>query len=656
MGEDVRRGSVLSTLFVEKISHFSFKNCRSGGVLYTLLFLLSITACNNLSNTLNRTPANLLNLANPSVGANGGAFLLDNILPSQQGSGTLYDLVGENSQFDTYCLGAYGTCQCEYTYTQPGVGQQTIQGANVYEESNLIRCTNTVPSGITSFSVVIATVNTAGVQTGYTSNSLTVNLNSGSFAGSTSFLDLSSAQSYVQAKRFQCRKHEFITNPMDNSTIDPFQSENTKVIYPFNFYTTNVSNSIQQLQNASVTNQDQSWECSLVPSADHSVQWWANPNVYSQDSCTDAFCASDYYMMDPPASLTSGTVGVTVPNANAKRRASFWLASKAYGVFQTPVTAANSPGTYVAPQTAIIGYAAKPIPSGSTSVCPSIPIPANSKWVKLWNFRATNLTPPQKVTGSTSMSNAQIACWTDSTAGVFLSCDTRQDIGGSTNGTPIDQLSGANVVASRVGILTSGTASACYDILLASSGTGSWASGQEYWRPSNYAFGSPTDFPVALLQQEPWNLYANISATKCKETAGDNIWRAMTSGNTCTVSSVAPNGVGDPTGTYISYGTPEDTSNIISTPLSIDNYTDYLFVVTDPSVNDSSMIASSLTQYIPLTFRSQSDCPGTDPRNTGTAGQCGNSADTVNWGIDTNDVNSNTATATYPLCALQFYQ
>jgi hypothetical protein len=99
--------------------------------------------------------------------------------------------------------------------------------------------------------------------------------------------------------------------------------------------------------------------------------------------------------------------------------------------------------------------------------------------------------------------------------------------------------------------------------------------------------------------------------------------------------------------------TPMDYSNQLTTvALSSDNYTDQIFVVTDPSVSDSDMLnnASSIQQYVPRTFRAASDCPGPaacDPITTGKT--------PITWGLNTEAVGVESGTAVYPLCVLQFY-
>jgi hypothetical protein len=658
-------------------------------VLASLALILS--ACNNIGNAA-RSLAAVGATSNDSFSStSAGDFVLQELVPDATSPGTIIDLIGTNSQFDTYCT--LGTCMCEFTYTATNGGTITSSVANTYEESNMLRCPNIIPSGVVNFSVRITVIstgtNTTGVATPtpipgdtageYVSNSVTGTFSSGALAGTSEFMDLSNAASYVPVQRFQCRKREFIPNPMNPGMIDPFQSQNPAVIYPFNYYTTNLGSSLLNQQQAT----DTTWECTITGTQDHSVQWWANPNVFSSATCTTSFCSGDGDLIYPQTTLTSGKIPVTDPTQTGKRRSSFSLASQSYGVFGVAVQAAIAPVSYVAASYATIGYGAAPIPSANgTSTCPNITLPPNSTWVKLWNFRATDIASAQKVTGSQSIASTAIACDSEhpgdgKTSGseLFPSCEMENDTssGGAPFGISLQSLGTANTtgIASRVAMFTgasststsstttsSASASACYNFSPANAvaqipwhnsnpGSPSTYAGADVWIPSAYAFDTTITTPGSVaIAGYPWNEYLNTSGATA--TSAPYKLDTVASGATPYNVWLKYNG-----SFAIPAATPMDFSNQLTTvALSTDNYTDQIFVVTDPSVSDSDMLnnASSIQQYVPRTFRAASDCPGPaacDPVTTGKT--------PITWGLNTEAVGVESGTAVYPLCVLQFY-
>ncbi|MBS1960248.1 MAG: hypothetical protein JST80_12295 [Bdellovibrionales bacterium] len=605
-------------------------------VVATLVASITLTtSCTKLS----RNPASKSSSSTSNaVISNSGNFVLSTVLPSQQSAGTQYDMIGQGGEFDNYCGDAASPCLCEYTYDQGGV----IQSASIaptYQETNLLRCANQVPSGIPNFDVKIVT----GDGSMY-SNTITVNLSSGTFAGSTLYLDLTGADSYVQAKRFQCRKHEFIKNPLDQNMIDPIQSEDPKVNYAFNFYTTNVSESLLQMQR--LANQD--WECTLTETQDRSLHWWANANVYSSSPCTDSFCSGDGELMYPQTSLVSGKIPVSNPASVGKRRGSFWMAKQAYGVFQIPVQAALAPKDYVSSTYGVIGYAAKPIPStAGSSSCPAIPLPAKSTWVKIWNFRATDITPPKKLTSSTSIASGDILCnpgaiTAPTASSVFPTCSGPRTIGSTVTafGSGLGSVVTTTDLASRIVILpTTGSGTlvpnACYNMALNFGAT----LADDLWTPSPIAFGDPGNGGLTIDQIKtlPWNVYLAQNATFnstsfVKETAAGmtSLWRD------------------DKNGALIA-AVPQD-SLIQTAVLSTDNYTDQIFVVTDANVDDTAMRnqAPSASQYKPVTYRTSNDCNGISRTACSTNRE-------LHWDVNVKEVGNAASADMYPLCVLQFY-
>jgi hypothetical protein len=520
----------------------------------------------------------------------------------------------------------------------------------------MIRCPNIIPAGVMSFEVKIIT---AGGTTGevYESNTLIGSFGpSGTLQGATDFVDLQSELSYVPVKRYQCRKSDFIGSPFDSTFLDPIQSQDPRVIYAFNYYTSNVGESLLAMQRNATT---AGWDCTLTPTLDYRTHWWANPLVLSAATCTSPFCIGDGELMYPPDTLENGKIPVSLGStANGKRRSSFSLLSKPYNVFNVPVIAATAPQSTVSSFYSMqnvdavlrlgpLGYAARAIPAlGGSSACPSVPIPSNAHWVKLWSFRATDLVPPRKVTQSSAASNSPIACFTKSGDGVFDSCNYSTTDG--NNGSPAGSgpllaslylsnpslLSFAARVALTAGVGEGRDPSACYKLD---------PSNIDQFIPSWFAFTDiSNDVNIILnnLRLKPWGLYSTYSGTAVIR-------------NTPALSPSPYQLTSAPT-----TGVPTDTlAPTDSQPMASDPYTDHLFVVTEVGVNDSAMISmgnggsSGMDYYRPVTFRSKAACSGYSLSTCNVSGYEGTQ---VQWGINTRDVNNPNGAEVYPLCVLQF--
>ena len=660
-----------------------------------LAFLFLISSCNNLRNPASISGSgNTNNLATPNSGT-GGSFTITGVYASQQAPGSLFDVVSSDGQFDVFCTGSYAPCVCEVKYNSPGIGEVINQGAVTYQETNLIRCQNVVQGGISSFELKVVSTGT-----GDHSNSIIVNMSSGGFVNTT-YVDLSQEDTYVDVKRFQCRKREFIANPFNNSIIDPIQSEDPKLIYPFNYYTTNVSNSLWALQNSGTQN----WECTLNPNSTNSLQWWANPVVFSAAACpsSSGFCGTEGEHINRYDSLEGGKVKAsTFSSAKGKKRSSFSLSKTQYGVFDMPVRASVGPstvsgsGSYETSTFDVIGYAARSIPViGGTSSCPtSVAIPSNAHWVKLWNFRANDITAPSYVRSSAAMTASGIACnplpdGSGNAQKVFPSCYLAEQnysfpvIEDSTkinspwrsvvlnsssiassaivtsltnnlsnfSSTFLIPANSLTTLTSRVGFLTSDGVHACYNIARMSDGSGAGGTpGKpvELWQPSAYA----GTYTVDSMKNLPWNIYnayalnsQNLSLTKaCVD--GSSKWLNDNSNNIACNSSNND--------FYLKQSEPFD--NLGANDLgkfTQNNYSDHLFVVTDPSVNDTAMINSTQTDNIPVTYRTMNDCKPTSDADTQSSLGC-NGSKQLSWGVSVQAIDNPTGPIVYPLCVLQF--
>ncbi len=620
---------------------------------FVLLFSsMILSSCNNIHMTKGTTPSTTILQSSPSSGM-GGAFQLTGVYASQQALGSVFDMIGVDSMFDTYCTGANGPCVCEYTYTSPGVGLTVVEEAVTYQESDLLRCNNAVPTGIASFEVRILAKGSND-----NSNTISVNLSSTAFVN-TNFVDLTSEESFKPVSRFQCRHRESVPNPLSPNMVDPIQSEDPKLIYPFNFYTTNVAQSLWSMQGTG----NQEWDCTLTPTYNYGMHWWANPYVFSASTCSGTpFCNGDSELVYPITQLSSDKVpasaGATAPNA--KRRASFYLAKQRYGVFDVALTAAIAPNTYTAGTYGSIGFAARTIPqAGGTSACPNIPIPSNATWVKVWNFAATDLKPPSYVDAtSQTFANSGIAC--NPAGDVFPSCFqfAKDKTAGAVSDfnswmpvqlhatsisaflqTPVNgaapqlsSFSDTTTLASRVVFLNnagSNPANACHNIT-------AMGDGMETWHPSPFGF---TGFSADEIKSLPWGLYQGVTqSNKC----GGTYNYVSAAGGPC-------NGLKN------NQYEPSDTQLHLS-KFTESNYSDNLFVVTDPSVNDTQMrnLASGVSQYRPVTYRTAGDCNCAS--QTGCPAGCSPSK-AINWHVDVKAPGSaSTSADMFPLCVLQFKQ
>lgn len=648
---------------VSQQNSFLFYFSKNKTLVSALVCLLSfsMSACMNFvenpSSAVSRSTASSGTTPDPSL--QNDQLVLVSVLPSQQSAGSQYDMIGKNGQFQKSCTNSNAPCKCEYTYEQNSLGTQTVTGNVTYNEVDLIRCVNAVPSGIQSFSVrVLQTDPTTGVT--MASNAIRVSLNgAGQFSNAESFVDLTSINAYVPVTRFQCRKRIYIPNPMDNGDgdgiIDPFQSEDPNILYPFNFYTTNVSASIVQLQIVSFasgsggtgTGSDGAadWECTLTPTLDRTLHSWANPYVFSKVPCsgvtTQSFCQSepDAKLMYPSSVLSAPQIPIH-GSAQGKRRSSFWLAGKQYGVFQIPVTAPIAPGNgYRNPTMGTIGYAAKPIPDARGSTCPLINLPTGTQWVKLWPHRADIQTSKYVAGGgSGSVGQSVIACNADqgSNTSAFKSCTASNGSGGYVGGLGSqfgtflnDNLTLTRIASFRSGAFSGGgiTPEVCYKTPV-----GTFGAASETWNPSPYFFHDLTPLPTLLdLKGFPiWNLYESASLG----------------------AGPAPRFLNAPA-TILS-----DTQGISIKDVSPDGFVDWLFTVSpvmhdreDVNLDDAmrNPANSSVDMYRPVTYRTRGDCDLSDDTGCPLGKQ-------VNWGLMGGGMSNNIGGSSgnvYPLCVLQ---
>ncbi len=637
-----------------------------------VLLILVTPACTNHGVRISRGPSSTLSQV--SATQTTGDFSLIQMSPDPISPGSVYALIGQNQEFEQYCNSGTSTCECEFSYQQPGIGAQILNVTPTYVEADMIRCPNQVPSGIESFDVRIRALPAQAGGTIYHSNRLTYSLGNGNNTNLNSaiYLDLSDENSYVPVQRYQCRKREFIANPLDKKIADPFQTVDPRVLYPFNYYTTNVSESLLRMQRGvaganGASTGDQSWECSLNATPDSNLHWWANPAVYSRTPCTNDFCSADGELMYPTASLSSGPVpALNFTSSNtAKRRSSFSLAKRAYGVFQTPLIAAIAPRDYLtsvySTSTSPLGWAAKPVPAvNGSSSCPAIALPEGARWVKLWNFRATSIPPSPVVADSISSSASTIGC---RPAKSFASCQralestvdpysrnfTRESGAGWT---PLDSTLPAGTLSSRVVMPTTGSteASACF---VHPNSAAFWSGSSDTWVMSRHKFNS--SMTTDMMKAYPWGIYSvNTTLNACNQ--GDPTNEEWMNNTPC-VNPMPPGSTGN-----LNNPTPGDAkTNLAFGSFSTQSYTDNLFIITEADVSDQQMTVDPPDEYTPVTFRAKAACMAGGAVSSTRVG-CPNNPDfqgtEINWLNSRTEINSGSISSqyVYPLCVVQFTQ
>ncbi len=646
-------------------------------ILLVVFSILFSSSCTNHGVKISRGPSSTFSQVSTSQAT--GDFSLIQMSPDPISPGALYALIGQNQEFEQYCNSGTSTCECEFSYQQPGIGAQILNVTPTYVEADMIRCPNQVPSGIDSFDVRIRAIPTQAGGTVYHSNRLAYSLGGGnnSNLNSAIYLDLSHPDSYVPVQRYQCRRREFIQNPLDDKIADPFQTSDPRVFYPFTYYTTNVSESLLQMQRGlSVANGpstgDQSWECTLNATPDSNLHWWANPAVYSRTPCTNSFCSADGELMYPTDSLSSGPVpalGASVSNT-AKRRSSFSLARRAYGVFQTPVIAAVAPRDYLtsvySTATSPLGWAAKPIPSvNGSSSCPAIPLPEGARWVKLWNFRATSIPASPIVINSISSQGSTIGCRPPKS---FASCqrpgesqvspyDRNFTRDSSVNWFPLDESLSPGALSARVVMPTRGStaAAACFIQDLGTFGAGS----SDTWIMSRHKF-NPT-MSIGDMKAYPWGVYSvNSTLNACSQNNDPNNEEWM---STQPCPTPAPGGPAPSswTGSLLNPTPGDSKTNLAFGTLSSQSYTDNLFIVTEADVSDQQMTVDPPDEYTPVTYRAKAACMVGGVISSTRVG-CPNNPEfqgsEINWLNSRTEVNSGTISSqyVYPLCVVQFTQ
>jgi hypothetical protein len=350
------------------------------------------SACTNFPGR--RVIAGMTN-PNESPGTGSSSFInLLRVLKSAHAPLSEFDLLGDGTgQIGQYCIGvgAEASCQCRFRYVTPGGSQETLDVDPSYSEADLLRCPySQIQSGVSSIDVSIYFV-----EANKFSNTFTYSFpGGGSLPGGG---DPTQVATFIKPLRYQCRDILYIPYLFERNDMasgakiyDPFQSENGRLTYPLNFYTSNLARAIGIYANTigeggasaneSQIEKNDYFECALNPAV---LPPWANLRIYSQapDSggSFEIFPGGGSTLNRSDFLLARSPTGVFTKAVNAR----FAPASPNYqaGLFTQVTPPGQNPSPVSLPP---IGYAAQPVGES----CPNVPIPAGHRWVKLWQFQA----------------------------------------------------------------------------------------------------------------------------------------------------------------------------------------------------------------------------------------------------------------------------
>ncbi|MEK6706917.1 MAG: hypothetical protein AABZ06_14125 [Bdellovibrionota bacterium] len=329
---------------------------------------------NNSKKPNNNTTSNIDISALPNTKSlgNSSTLTLFKVVKNQlDPSGTL-DLIGDGTgAMSHYCSSAdtstgspssgQTTCNCTYTYVRSNGYTESFDVPTVYRESNMIRCKyDEVPSDITYLKIKIHLT-----KADMYSNEITYFTSNSGIAA-----DLASPQNFLRAQRYQCK--DIITIPyiFDKSIYDPVQSEDPRLSWPLNFYTTNMGAAIAAYASAPAEN-IKDWNCPAIP---NDTSAGIDLTVYSVHADN------------------AGSNLIYPPTGSKFDRSTFYLSRSKGGIFKVPLNAYIAPtvNTRTSGSPPPIGYGASPIPYGyKKEKCPNdISIPSGFHWVKVWLFRA----------------------------------------------------------------------------------------------------------------------------------------------------------------------------------------------------------------------------------------------------------------------------
>jgi len=563
-----------------------------------------------------------------------------------------FDLVGDGSgAMGQYCVskensgggqnseegGASATtCKCVYTFTNPNGNEETIEADTVYRESNLIRCgydgsssPEAIPSAVSKVAVKIHITQLDGAY----SNELNVSL-----MGTGSTLDPTDSASFVLAQRYQCRDIVHIPYLFDVQLYDPIQSEDPRLAYALNFFTTNMGRAMALY--AGDTTYSWKWHCPSKPN-DPAMNF--DLTVYS-------------------LGIAAGSKIIYPPQDRQHDRSTFYLAKAPTGVFSVPINAYIIPGRNTTANTngnpyPPIGWAATPVATSSnTETCPdNTVIPPGFHWAKLWLFRAD--LPARQYRTSTGITRlGRIDCnpGTYPTGGqVFPNCLGMPAIGDAVVAPSVPLA--ARILYPYSCVMLNGLTDPCA-IGPVGNGPG-WdgpgcttqANGSAIRSPMNGTSSGAFDYsPYPLpLGTDVWRADAAFCTDRSKPM------------NLCTGSDGFPNPNSPSKSTRVPYD--DSAGTWASYPVPLD-HADFLFVVSPVTIMAADMQNSSVTKrdpYIPYRFMGKGDCLSPDPDHPA-PGDC-DPRRRINYGLKLHDIGNNgdppandpTRPGVFPACVIQ---
>jgi len=576
-----------------------------------LLFLTSAACTTNFGRITSNTKTN--SETGDPTSFDSGMMVLTKVMTSVNSSGSL-DLIGDGSgSIGSFCRGTDNeapNCSCIFSFIDSNFNSRVEPVVPHYVEDDMLRCnTAVIPASIAYFNIKIMlnSFNEA------TSNEVKV-------TQAISGLDPVDASTFVKAERYQCRRIETIPHLFEPSIYDPIQSDDPRISFPRNFYTSNFGGAYTIFASKKLPN----WSCPPNPSSSNSASG-IDLSVYSV----------------APDAL--GSIRIFPPQGSENDRSTFYLAKAKTGIFSIPVNAYIAPET-ISPAggTPPLGYGASPVSTSNGETCPDTVtnIPPGYKWVKVWLFRKAFEVP--KFPRSTALLNVQ-----------NIACNPGNSVAGDDNTSIIRDCKGLqavgapNTLAARAiwSTTTTGSRGLCVkfqglsEVDACASQTSPGCSSQNSIAqfPNYEMFGAGTD----IWQPAQINGSCNLGAPDYPL-------------NLCELNNAgtAPRGV--PFDSNLSYENIPNISDL--------GQTDYLFVVTPPTVMTSTMQNSSIADsdvYTPYRFL-PGDCLSPDPLNPATPGDCAPSKRVI-YGLKLHDAGENSdpnsedpnRPGVFPVCALQ---
>ncbi|MGZ3688345.1 MAG: hypothetical protein ACXVBW_08600 [Bdellovibrionota bacterium] len=643
------------------------------GVLSPLLITVLTSACiSNFAGTPKGSTSNGVTGAVPATGngSGGGVITLSTVVKDTANPTSQLDLLGDGSgAFGQFCFASAAAggggaangnagpsnCKCHFSFTNADGSANVFDVDTLYHEDNLIRCDYTkVPSGSIPF------VNVSILLSNSSSFSNTVTFR---FTNAGSAFDPTNPSSFVQVERYQCK--DVVTVPhIFGGVYDPIQSEDPRLSYPLNFYTTNMGGALALYSGGfNNANPPVGWNCPAIPN--------------------DPSAGMDLTLY----SVNSDTLGsklIFPPNNSAVDRSTFFVAKTAGGVFTIPVNAIEAPTIVTDPLGQVgpppIGFAASPSStSPNTETCPdtTVQIPTGFHWMKLWLFRA-DLDPRKFIKSAAIQAIQSVSCIPDdfvdasnNSIGVFPDCGlTRSAKPSAGDATSLSDLSGGRLLSDR--ILGSGmcvnmngrksTDFAPFDSICGNSP----ATANNPTNATPNAAGCTTGFDTSnnLAQRTPTVGSVPHTAGGVDYTnfaLGTDVWDARNfSGKACVNN--------DPTtlaAQVCSIKVPVDpapsTGDIDIVNGQVNTRSDFLYVVSPPTINtgDMDLVAPNTLPYLPYRFFSPNDCHSSDP-DVAVPGDCLSSR-VIHYKVKTHDIglpgdptgNDPQRGGRFPLCVLQ---